>query len=167
MGKIKDIFYNISDVLVAFCIVGIAGLVIWFSIGNIMEYPSIVSAAAQQNEENANFGLAIPVSSNNTDESTLTSSAINSESTTDSGIEDNTTTDSGIEIYSIYINYGESTSTIAKKFVDAGLFDSIEQFNTLLTQMNAESAIKSGNFIIAANKTPEEVITQITTTSGL
>lgn len=152
MGKVKDILYDISDILTAFIIVGVAGLVIWFSIGNIMEYPSIVSAATEQNKENTNFGLAVPVGDSTTSEGAVTGSAVGNKATADP--------------YSIYINYGESTTVIAEKFVGVGLFDSVDQFNTLLAQMNAASKIKSGNFIIPADATPEEVITKITTTSG-
>ncbi|MHC1722603.1 MAG: hypothetical protein AB9836_05285 [Aminipila sp.] len=153
MGKIKDILYDISDILTAFVIVGIAGLVIWFSIGNIMEYPSIVSAASEQNKENTNFGLAVPVGDSTTSEGAVTGSAVGKNGSKE-------------DLYSIYINYGESTTTIAQKFVDVGLFKSVDQFNTLLAQMNAASKIKSGNFVISSKSTPEEVITQITTTSG-
>lgn len=158
MGKIKDLLYDISDILTAICIVGIASLIIWFSISNIMEYPSIVSAQ-QQNEENQNFGLAVPVGDN-----TSTDSAIDSETET---ANTDTTTGSAVDVYSIYINYGEATSTIAQKFVDVGFFDSVEEFNTLVTQMNAASSIKAGNFIIPSNATPEEVIKEITNASGL
>lgn len=156
MGKFKDILYDISDILTALVIVGVAGLVIWFSISNIMEYPSIVSAATEQNKENTNFGLAVPVGDSTTNEGAVTGSAVGNK----------TTSGSAVDMYSIYINYGESTTTIAQKFVDVGLFESVDQFNTLLAQMNAASKIKSGNFVIPANATPEQVITKITTTSG-
>ncbi|MBE6034839.1 MAG: endolytic transglycosylase MltG [Clostridiales bacterium] len=154
MGKLKDILYDISDILTAFCIVGIAGLVIWCSIGNIMDYPSIVSAA-QQDKKNTNFGLAVPVGDSTTGGAVTTNGALDSE-----------TGDSEYP-FSIYINYGESTASIAEKFVNIGLFDSVEQFNTLLEQKNAASSIKSGNFIIPANSTPEEVIAKITTTPSV
>lgn len=155
MGKLKDILYDISDILTAFIIVGVAGLVIWFSIGNIMDYPSIVSASTEQNKENTNFGLAVPIGDGTTSDGAITGDA-----------KDNKTTSGAADMYSIYINYGESTTTIAQKFVDVGLFDSVDQFNTLLAQMNAASKIKSGNFIIPSDSTPEQVITKITTTSG-
>lgn len=155
MGKIKDILYDISDILTAFIIVGVAGLVIWFSIGNIMEYPAFVSASTEQNKENTNFGLAVPVGDSKTSDGAVTGDPKGGKTTSGAAVD-----------YSIYINYGESTSIIAQKFVDVGLFDSVDQFNTLLAQMNAASKIKSGNFIIPANSTPEQVITKITTTSG-
>jgi hypothetical protein len=152
MVKFKDIIYDISDVIVAFCIVLVAGFIIWGSIGNIMEYPSTVSAATQK-EENSNFGLAVPVG-----DSTSSGGAVEGDA------ED--TSNDPVENYAVYINSGESTTSIAQKFVEVGLFDSAEQFNSLLAQGNVASKIKTGNFIIPSDSTPEEVITQITTTSG-
>lgn len=147
MSKFKDILYDTSDAIVAFCIVIIAGFIIWGSIGNIMDYPSTVSASAQE-QENSNFGLV--------GDDTTSGSAV-------TGEEDKITDETP---YAVYINPGESTNSIAQKFVAVGLFDSAEQFISLLAQENAASKIKTGNFIIPADSTPEEVITQITTTSG-
>lgn len=149
MGKIKDILYDTSDILTACLIVLVAGFVIWASIGNIMDYPSFMTAEAQKEKDNPNFGLAVPVGDG---------------TTTDSGISGSEAKGESEDLYSIYINYGESTTAIAQKFVDVGLFDSVSQFNTLLTQMNAASQIKAGNFIIPADATPEEVIQKIITT---
>lgn len=157
MSKFKDIIYDISDVIVAFCIVIVAGFVIWGSIGNIMDYPAMVAASSKG--ENSNFGLAVPVDG--------------SSSTTDGAIDkgnaekpENTSGDGKPTSYAVYINPGESTTSIAQKFVSVGLFDTVSQFNTLLSQNNAASKIKTGNFIVPSDATPEEVITQITTTSG-
>lgn len=149
MRKIKDILYDTSDILTACFIVLAASLVIWASIGNIMDYPAFVAAQSQKEEVNSNFGLAVPVG-DGTSGSAVTNNGEN--------------TGGNSELYSIYINYGESTNTIAQKFVDVNLFDSVSQFNTLLTEMNAASQIKAGNFIIPANATPEEVIQKIITT---
>lgn len=161
MGKFKDIIYDVSDILTAICIVGVACIVIWFSINNIMEYPAIVAAAQQENQTNENFGLAVPIGENGS----TSGSAVVGNSTSGGGIDGENGGE--VDIYSIYINYGESTSVIAEKFVNVGLFESVEQFNTLLAEMNAASSIKAGNFIIPANATPEEVITTIISTPGL
>lgn len=162
MGKFKDLIYDISDILTAVVIVLIAGIVIWVSIGNIMEYPSII--AEEQSKQNTNFGLAVPVgegegSSDENNAAAVSGTAIEGEGTEN--------TDNDPEIYAIYINYGESMSTIASKFVSVGLFESEAQFTSLVTQMNAETSIKTGNFIIPSNATPEEVIEILTTSPGL
>ncbi|QIB70184.1 endolytic transglycosylase MltG [Aminipila butyrica] len=148
MRKIKDILYDTSDILTACFIVLAASLVIWASIGNIMDYPAFVAAQSQKEEVNTNFGLAVPVG----------------DGTSGGAVTNGGTGGDSESPYSIYINYGESTNTIAQRFVDVGLFDSVSQFNTLLTEMNAASQIKAGNFIIPANATPEEVIQKIITT---
>ncbi|QHI72862.1 MltG/YceG/YrrL family protein [Aminipila terrae] len=153
MGKVKDILYDISDILTAFCIVMIAGIVIWVSIGNIMQYPSFVAAEEKQSEKNTNFGLAVPVGDGTTSGSAVTGSAVGGKPAKGSNP----------ELFSIYINYGESVSAIAQKFVDVGLFKSVDEFKTLVNQKNAASKLKSGNFIIPANATPDEVINKITT----
>lgn len=161
MGKFKDLIYDISDILTAICIVFVACIVIWISIGNIMEYPSVL--ATEQSKQNTNFGLAVPIgeegntgSENSNSAAAVSGSGIDSQNT-------GTGTDNQPEMYAIYINYGESMSTIANKFVSVGLFESESQFTSLVTQMNAASSIKAGNFIIPADSTPEEVIKILTT----
>lgn len=52
MNRLKDIIYNKNDVLIALVIVLVAGYVIVDRIGVIMDYPSMLTAtAAEQNGE--------------------------------------------------------------------------------------------------------------------
>ena len=151
MSRLRDLVYDISDVLTAALIVVVAGIVIAFSINNIMGYPEMV--AAQNAGSNDNFGLSAPVS----EESTPAASGENPEgdSAGDSG-------NSSGDVYAIYINYGESMSVIGQKFVSVGYFSSVDEFMSYVEKMNAGSRIKSGNFIIPSDATKEEVIEAIT-----
>ncbi len=153
MGKIKDIIYDISDIITAFTIVSIAGIVIFFSIGNIMDYPNLFKQA--QSQENQNFGLAVPVDDGTNTDTDINSPASNQTSGSAQQPEEVTN-------YAVYINYGESINSIAEKFVAVGLFQSVEEFNKYLSAVNGASKIKAGNFVIPSNAAPEQVIAQIT-----
>lgn len=44
MDKIRDFFYNKNDIVVAILVLVIAGVLIYFRINAIMDYPSTVAA---------------------------------------------------------------------------------------------------------------------------
>ena len=54
------------------------------------------------------------------------------------------------------------TGNLAGKFVDVGLFETTEDFFTAVDAANAGTQIKTGNFIIPSDSTPEEVMAIIT-----
>lgn len=156
MGKIKDLIYDTSDILVAIVIVFIASIIIAFSIGRIMDYPAIL--AELQSQQNQNFGLAVPLGEDASDSNSESEKNPSSESTeSESTIPDN-------EFYAVpptvtvVINAGESMPVIAQKMVDYGFFKSTQQFTTTVVNMKAENSIKAGTFVVPSDSSPEQVI---------
>lgn len=156
MGKIKDLIYDTSDILVAIVIVFIASIIIAFSIGRIMDYPAIL--AELQSQQNQNFGLAVPLGEDASDSNSESEKNPSSESTES----ESTTPDN--EFYAVpptvtvVINAGESMPVIAQKMVDYGFFKSTQQFTTTVVNMKAENSIKAGTFVVPSDSSPEQVI---------
>lgn len=156
MSKLKDFIYDKSDIVVALLIISIAGLIVFSRIDAILSYPETFAASVKP-----------PVASEPAvyvgDKDTASSSAINgagdNDSNSDSDSED-------IEILAIYINYGESLQSVAEKFVSVELFSTSEEFLSVIEEADVQTQIKTGNFIIPANATDEEVI-EIITKPGL
>ena len=159
MGKMKDLIYDTSDILVAIIIVLIASIIIAFSIGRIMDYPA--KLAEQQSQENQNFGLAVPLGEEEEASGETEPPATEEESATTS---EPATTAPESEFYAVpptvtvVINSGESMPVIAQKMVDYGFFKSTQQFTTTVMNLQAESSIKAGTFIIPSDSTPEQVV---------
>ncbi len=162
MGKLKDLIYDTSDVIVAVIIVLIASVIIAISIGNILDYPSFI--AEQQQQENENFGLAVPMGDeeNTAEEPSVpvepTPEAITPEPEQVTPPVEETPVVTTPQNYTVVINSGESMSSIAQKLVNLGLFTSPQHFTTTVVNLKADNAIKAGTFTIPSSSTPEQVI---------
>lgn len=141
MNRLKDFIYDKSDIFVAIMIISIAGLVIFTRIDAILAYPETFAATAPATSES---GIV-----SETKYST-TSSAVT------------TPEEEDIEMLAVYINYGESLQVIADKFVSVGLFKTDDDFLSSVEASGAATQIKTGNFIIPSDATPEEVMAIIT-----
>ena len=136
MNKLKDIFYDKNDILVAVVILIIAALVILWRVDAIMAYPQTLVASAAGNED---------IGADNTPSGTdTTGSAVSDPNGTSGSAIDN------IEICAIYVNYGES--------LDVGLVGSTDEFMTAVNSMGAGGAIQAGQHHIPSNVTPEELV---------
>jgi hypothetical protein len=167
MKKLKDIFYDLNDIMVALIIVSIAAAVIMVNINSILDYPTAVAAAAPAADEKTPTDYADnpPITND------PTSSAIdqNGEDTTD---DQNTTGGSvndqpgnetqNLDKYAVYINSGETGDQIADKLISVGLFKNRQEFRDAVTAAGAEGKLKAGNFIIPSDATPAEVIAILT-----
>ncbi len=149
MERIKDFFYDKNDIFIAFVIFIVAAVIILFRVQAIVSYPSY--AAAQAAAESA----AVSELTGDQGGETLPVEGTEPGVATDPAITDD------VELYAIYINPGESVTTIAQKFVDVGLFESTEQFINLAEELGISTQIKTGNFIMPADSTPEEVMSYI------
>ncbi len=167
MKKLKDIFYDLNDIMVALIIVAVAAFVIIANIDVILNYPSSIAAEIQVPEEDTptNYAENPPISDQNGDD------AVSDQGTTGAGIDDQNTSGGGVtgnpgtgEVvnYSVYINYGETGDQIADKLVSLGLFKDRQEFNSAVATAGAEGKLQAGNFIIPSDSTPAEVISIIT-----
>ncbi len=177
MNKLKDLIYNVNDIIVAFVILLVVGLIINVSIHNIMEYPETLAKEQQlaqeknkpkktdNNQDNQMTNVANQDnSSNNENNETNTNSENNTQqnnnSNGSSNSENNTNKPTGF--CSVYIEYGESIDSIAEKFVTVKLFENKQQFKDMVKYKNVAEKLRAGNFVLSVNATPEEVMDTIT-----
>lgn len=142
MNRLRDFIYDKSDILVALIIISVAGVIIFSRIDAILAYPETYAkegAPVVQSEEPVQYEYP--------------------GATSGDAIEPG---EGEPEMFAVYINYGESLQVIAGKFVDVGLFETTEDFFTAVDAANAGTQIKTGNFIIPSDSTPEEVMAIIT-----
>lgn len=149
MNKLKDFIYDKSDIVIALLIISIAGLIVFSRIDAILSYPETFAANIKP--------PAVSEPAVNVGDKDATSSA---------AIEGNADGGDAIEMLAIYINYGESLQSVAEKFVSVELFPTSEEFLSIIEDAGVQTQIKTGNFIIPANATDEEVI-EIITKPGL
>ena len=164
MKKIKDIFYDMNDILVALIIVAVATLVIYSNIDSILAYPSQIAEEIQTPEDQTptNYAENPPIKDPDSSDST-------NQGTTVSGIDGQTpegedaqgqagNSEDTPENYSIYINTGSTGEQIAEVMISVGLFKDKHEFYNAVAAAGAEGKLQAGNFIIPSDATPAEVI---------
>lgn len=166
MKTIKDIFYDLNDIMVAVVILAVAALVIFTNIDSILDYPSSVSAEVQMPEEKAptTYAENPPITND------ITGSAVDGDQGTGTGDSQNATgggvtgnPGSGEVVnYSVYINFGETGDQIADVLIGIGLFKDRQQFRDAVAAAGAEGKLKAGEFIIPSDSTPAEVVSILT-----
>lgn len=164
MKKIKDIFYDMNDILVALIIVAVAALVIYSNIDSILAYPSQMAEEIQTPEDQTptnyaeNPPLQGPDSNDSTDQST-TGSGINGQTPEGEDAQGQPgNSEDKPENYSIYINTGSTGEQIAELMISVGLFKDKHEFYNAVAAAGAEGKLQAGNFIIPSDATPAEVI---------
>lgn len=174
MKKIKDVFYDLNDVLVALIIVAAAAFIIVTNIDSILAYPTVIAEEIQDDEGNKptvyadNPPINEPGSgddavSDQDDSGTATGGAIDGQNTTGGGVSGNPGTEPGQPVnYSVYIEPGSPGDKIADLLVGVGLFQSRQEFNSAVTAAGAEGKLRAGNFIIPSDASPAEVISILT-----
>ena len=147
MNKLKDIFYDKNDILVALIILAVAAVVILWRVDVIMAYPETLVASAS----NSGGSDTPPV--------TTTGSAVdpNASGTAIDGSGAGAG-DSEVKICAVYINYGESLDVVAQNCVAAGLISSTDEFISVVNTMGVGGSIQSGQHHIPSNVTPEELV---------
>ncbi len=171
MKKIKDIFYDLNDVLVALVIVVIAAFVIISHIDTILAYPSDIHEEFQAEEENipTNYAENPPITDPDNDITTVdpqgtTEAGMNQQNPGDgSGTSGNEGAGSPeLTNYSVYIEYGATGEKIADILVGIGLFESRQGFYNAVAAAGAEGKLQAGTFIIPSDATPAEVVSILT-----
>ncbi len=161
MKSIKDIIYNISDILVAMLIILIVFLIIDVNINSIMAYPLTL----QNNTINKEIKIHAPKTNLNATTNENNTKNNNNVIITETETQTNTATpeaEQKVELCSVYIEYGEGMNSIADKFVSVGLFESRQDFKDIINQLDLSEKIQAGNFVIPLDATEKEVIAKIT-----
>ena len=165
MKTLKDIFYDLNDILVALIIVAIATFVIVTNIDSILNYPTSIAEAIQVPEEQTPTNYA----ENPTDDQQGSGENTSGQETTGAGVDQNNPDDQDkgtrngkVEQYSVYINPGSTGAQIADTLISVGLFKERQEFYNAVTAAGADGKLRAGNFIIPSDATPAEVIDIIT-----
>jgi hypothetical protein len=164
MKTLKDIFYDLNDIMVALIILAIAALVIVTNIDSILDYPSSVSAEIQTPEEKTPTTYAEnPPITNDITGGALSGNGTDSDgqNATGGGVTGNPGNGEVVN-YSVYINAGETGDQIADVLIGVGLFKDRQHFRDAVAAAGAEGKLKAGEFIIPSDSTPAEVISILT-----
>jgi len=178
MKKLKDIFYDLNDILVAIVILAVAGLVITVNIDSILKYPSVIAAEMQGQEEQTptvyaeNPPIVNDIGDDAVTDQGTTDAAIDDQDATGAAVDDQNTMggggvsgNSGTEEpvnYSVYISYGQTGDQIADILIRIGLFKDRQEFNAAVAAAGAEGKLQAGEFIIPSDATPAEVVEILT-----
>lgn len=176
MKKLKDIFYDLNDVLVALIIVAVAAFAIAGNIDSILNYPASIAAEIEVPEEDVptNYAENPPIGDQSgNDTATEDGTDGNDQGTTGAAIDQNgdgggssgnegTGTTGEVTNYSVYINYGQTGDQIADILIGVGLIQDRKQFHDAVAAAGAEGKLQAGTFIIPSDATPAEVVSIIT-----
>ena len=153
MKKLKDIFYDKNDILIALIILVLAAGIILWRVQAIMDYP------AKAMEDAAN-SVVVTEPEDGGD----TAADGTSDGTDGTTIEGDGDGDGVVDICAVYVNYGDSLETIGQNCVTAGLIGSVDDFIALVNQYGVSGSIQAGQHFIPANATNEELIYYLTQT---
>lgn len=163
MGRIKDFFYNRSDIFLAILILALAAFVIYMKVDTIMGYTGKNTdsqphkkSVAEQGEENTENTYQIQSENNNN------SDYNNENNRVGKNTDHKDKTEKETIKCSIYIPYGATSQQIAASVVATGLMKTEQEFFDVLARSGSAGKIQSGNFIIPMDATDEEVIQYIT-----
>ena len=171
MKKLKDVFYDMNDILVAIIIVVVAAFVIVGKIDVILDYPTTLAAeiqtpgekqqtiyAEQPQDDGQNTSQENDTQGDDGQENDAQKNDENSSQDTPAGAQQNETPDN----YSVYINPGSTGAQIADVLISVGLFENRQQFYDAVSAAGAEGKLRAGNFIIPSDATPAQVVSIIT-----
>jgi hypothetical protein len=136
-GHMRNLLHNASDLIIALLIIAVAGIIIWWRVDAIIEYPARMAAIAQTSGESVE---GVPK-----DDSEYV------ESKEDLGL------------VSFTIKNGESIGTIAKNLQDTGVIEDADAFVDEIERMNKDKEIQSGDYEIPKEAGDAEIIKLITT----
>ena len=164
LEKLKDIFYDKNDIILALIIVVAAGFFITHQVDAIMSYPELMTQElqAQQEEEipsgqetgDGETGAKPGTDVDNPDEA---ETPPETQTPSSGGSEFKTAVDRTVEIPS-----GSHSASIASILSNAGVIPSKEAFLDAVTAANAETRLKAGTFKIPAGSTLDDVVRILT-----
>lgn len=183
MKHIRDFLYNWNDIFLAFLIIVLAGGLIFWRVGIIMEYPEVL--AKQAMEASADSETIVPDTSGSGSgaEGGTSGDASGSgseaegdaqgegsegegsdEQTPGSGPRDDTIWKDGVLRVNMTVTVSEGSATSAvQNLVDVGLFTSYEDFEAVCEKAGVDPTdIKATTFTFAAGSTQEDIAKQVT-----
>ena len=175
MKRFKDLVYDYNDIFVAVLIVIIAGAVIFWRIGDIMEYPEYLARIhAGETTDDLDLGELdltpeeVEDINENPEEITTDPSADQGEANEgESGetagdppqTEQSFTTKTEVKFT---VPPGVTGTKIAQLLYEENLVESPEAFVTAVSKANAETKLMAGTFTIPAGSTVEDIVDKLT-----
>lgn len=174
MNRLRDFFYNISDILVTLLIVAAALALISWRVDAIMNYgtspdPVPQTEISQNDDSQEQDAENTDADSTENDQQTDpepegdddSDNSESSDNTNSSDTPQNNAPEPGTSIR-FTINSNESAYSIADKLQQAGLVADSDKFVQDVISAGADTRLKSGTFTIPAGATHAEIITIFT-----
>lgn len=181
LEKIKDWFYDTSDLLAAIVIIIAAVFIIWGRIESIMSFPDSYDAqAALKSDSEAVIHINEPSDSNDSDNADSGSDISSADSAASNGNQEQNQPDSippseeenkagaadtppaAAASVKITIPSGAAGEKIAQILKDNGLVSDTSVFLTALKNSGKESKLRSGTYNIPSGSTPDQIILILT-----
>ncbi len=164
MKKFKDLVYDYNDLFVVLVIVAIAGALIFWRIGNIMNYPEYL-AQAHAGEAAGDLDLEdLDLTPGEVDDMNENPEDIVTDPSGEPGQEEPQTGQAFTTRTEVKFTVptGVTGSKIALLLYEAELVESAEIFLTTVSRMNAETKLMAGTFKIPAGSTVEDIVDILT-----
>lgn len=174
MKKLKDFFYNWNDILVVLLILAFAALLIYWRVNVIMDYPKVLAASVEVGMQPNADGTSVTDNGNTSTEK----SAENEDSgnTEEDGTDSGDTGDTGAgpanstiwkdgklrANMTVTIESGSASGAV-NSLVEAGLFNSYEEFNSVCQSVGTEAtAILATTYTFNSGATQGDIALQVT-----
>ena len=183
LEKLKDIFYDKNDIIVAFAILAVAGFIITRQIDSIITYPEQLAAEMRQEQEQQELlqqEQQEPLDQPDEQQGQLDEQQQDEqqqEQTAPQGSDPQNSvnppqTDSQTQPESagfktavdrtVEIPAGAYSASIASILSNAGVIPSQQEFLSAVTAANAETKLRAGSFYIPAGSTLSDVVRILT-----
>lgn len=159
LDKLKDIFYNKNDILLALIILMIAGFIISGRVDAIMNYPQAL--AAEQDITTSGQEPEVQPDTTNATDSAIAGDG-ETDSTSESALQPEDNNPPEVVNLSVYIANGTTEATVAKLLLEAGLIQEKNEFLNALTVAGKIGKVQAGNFIIPSDATLEQIVDILT-----
>lgn len=151
MNKLRDIIYNISDILVTLIIIAAALLLISWRVSAIMDYGS---------------GEDVPqdtqIESNVDDRQDGDGDGADNDADGTGGAANDGHNASASGDISFTVSSNQTADSIGQALADAGLVTDKQTFITAVNAADAATRLKTGTFTIPAGSSPEQIVAILT-----
>jgi len=158
MGKIRNLIYNTSDLVIAVIIILAAALLIWFRVEVIMDYPDNGGGIVHKGVEKVMImtGLAEePVPEPKVELPVAEETGDATEQPTASNVK---VSEAGVQYIEVTIPSGCSSDVVSGLLKQAGLITETNDFLTALTNLGYDGAIMPGKHNIPLGSSMEDVV---------
>ena len=175
MNKLKDLIYDYNDIFLAAVIVLIAGALVFWRIGSIMDYPEYLAqahageAVEDPNLEDLDLTPTEVDDMNENPEDIVTDPADEPEPDPENPAEEPDEAQPPVgEVFKtstevkFTVPAGVTGSKIALLLYEEKLVESAEIFLATISRMNAETKLMAGTFKIPAGSTAEDIVDILT-----